>query len=57
VRDRATELFPFAAAAVLPLAGLVMAGFQYAEGEREYATRLALAALLGTVIWLLVLTA
>jgi hypothetical protein len=57
VRERAAELFPFAAAAVLPLAGIVMAGVQYADGEREYATRLALAALLGTVIWLLVLTA
>jgi hypothetical protein len=37
--------------------GLLVAGFQYAEGAREYATRLALAALLGVVFWTLVLTA
>jgi hypothetical protein len=57
VRERAAGVFPFVLSAVLPLAGLLMAGFQYAEGEREYATRLALAALLGVVIWTLVLTA
>jgi hypothetical protein len=57
VRERAAGVFPFLLSAVLPLAGLLMAGFQYSEGEREYATRLALAALLGVVIWTLVLTA
>jgi hypothetical protein len=57
VRERAVAVFPFVLAAALPLAGLAMAGFQYSEGDRDYAGRLGLASLLGVVIWTLVLTA
>jgi hypothetical protein len=57
VRERAVGVFPFVLAAILPLAGLLMAGFRYTEGDRDFAGRLALASLLGVVIWTLVLTA
>jgi hypothetical protein len=57
VRERAAAVFPFVLSAALPLAGLVLAGLRYAEGDREYGTRLALAALLGVFAWMLVLTA
>lgn len=57
MRERASELFPFAVAAVFPPAGLILALAQIADGERDFGVRLAIAAVLGAVAWVLVLTA
>ncbi len=57
MRERAAAVFPFVLSAALPLAGLILAGLRIAEGEREYGARLALAALLGAVFYVLIITA
>lgn len=55
MKERATTIFPFAIAAVLPLAGLVLAG-AWAIEKRTYDAALVLAAaLLGALIWFLIL--
>lgn len=56
VKQRLVDAFPLIVAAALPIAGLVLAGAHLAEGRRQEATPLALAALLGTLIWVLVLS-
>lgn len=57
MRERLTYAFPLIVAAALPVAGLVLAGARLTEGARSEASRLLLAALLGTVIWVIVLSA
>ena len=53
--DRARTIFPFAIAAALPLAGLVLAA-AWAVEKRTYDAALVLAAaVLGALIWLIVL--
>ena len=42
---------------LLPLAGLVAAGLLWANDDRELARGVLLAAVLGTIFWLLILTA
>ena len=57
MKERATLIFPYAIAAALPLAGIILAGARYAE-KRTYDANLLLAAsLLGALIWALALTA
>lgn len=52
--NRLRALFPIALAIVLPLAGIIIAGVRYADGDRDEALRLAAAALVGGAIyWLL----
>lgn len=56
MRERATTIFPYVIAAALPLAGLVIA-LAWAVERRTYDAALAAAAaLLGGVIWLIVLS-
>lgn len=57
MKERATTIFPFAIAAVLPLAGLVLAA-AWAVEKRTYDAALVLgAALLGALVWFLILSA
>ena len=51
-----TTWFPYVLAALLPLAGLVLAGAWWADGRREGAQRLLMAAVLGAVVWVAVLS-
>jgi len=56
LRERLVSAFPYAVAAVLPLAGLVLGLLRLGEGRgREGALYLG-AAVLGTLIWLSVLS-
>lgn len=57
MKERLAHVFPIAVAAVLPVAGLVLAGARFAEGERDLGARLLIAALLGGLIWTILLTA
>jgi hypothetical protein len=57
VRERLTYAFPLIVAAALPVAGLALAGARMTEGARSEAGRLLLAALLGALIWVIVLSA
>ena len=54
--DRLRRLFPFVVALALPLAGVILAGARFAEGDRDEALRLAAAALLGVALYALLLT-
>ncbi|MCW3011553.1 MAG: hypothetical protein JWO90_1957 [Solirubrobacterales bacterium] len=57
MKERAATILPYAIAAVLPLAGLVLAGL-WATQKRTYDAALLLAAaLLGAIIWVTVLSA
>lgn len=57
MKERATTIFPYVIAAALPLAGLVLAA-AWAVDKRTYdAALVAAAALLGALVWTLVLTA
>ena len=57
MKERATTIFPYAIAAVLPLAGLVLAA-AWAVEKRTYDAGLVLAAaLLGALVWFLLLGA
>ncbi len=57
MKERATTIFPYAIAAALPLAGLVLAG-AWAVERRTYDAALVLAAsLLGALVWFIVLSA
>lgn len=56
MKERATVIFPYAIAAALPLAGLVLALARAVEGKTHDAAVLLGAALLGTLIWFLVLS-
>ncbi len=53
--DRLRNAFPYILAVALPLAGLVIAVLRYAQGERDDALRIALAAFLGMCLYALVL--
>ena len=57
MNERATSIFPFVIAAVFPPAGLILAGAQFVDGHRDLAARIAGAAVLGAIIWALLLTA
>jgi hypothetical protein len=57
VNDRANSIFPFAIAAIFPPAGLILAIAEYGQGHRDAAGRIAGAAVLGAIIWVLLLTA
>ncbi len=57
MRERATTIFPYAIAAALPLAGLVLAAAWAVERRTYDAALVAAASLLGALIWFLVLSA
>ena len=56
VLDRLRAGFPYIVALGLPLAGLLLAIYQYMEGDREEGTRLLGATLLGVALYALLLT-
>ena len=56
MRARLAELFPYAVAFVLPVAGLVLAGAKATTDDRHDAAVLLAAAVLGTLAWVSVLT-
>ncbi len=55
MKERAALILPYAIAAVLPLAGLILAVLRFAEGRRYDAGLLVAAAALGTLIYLIIL--
>jgi len=57
MRERATTIFPYAIAAALPLAGLVLAAAWAVERRTHDAALVAAASLLGALVWFLVLSA
>jgi len=57
ILDRVRGVFLYAIAVVLPLAGVILAGVRYTEGERDEALRIALASLLGIFVYALVFLA
>ena len=56
MRARLAELCPYAVAFGLPAAGLVLAGAKAVNDERHDATIMLVAAVLGTLAWISVLT-
>ena len=57
MKERATTIFPYAIAAALPLAGLVLAAAWVVERRTYDAALVAAASLLGALIWFIVLSA
>ena len=51
--ERASNLFPFGIAVVLPPAGLILGLLNIQQGERELGVRLIVVALLAAVVWAL----
>jgi hypothetical protein len=51
ILDRLRVAFPYLVAVALPLAGIVIAVVRYAQGDREDALRIALAAFLGMCLY------
>jgi hypothetical protein len=49
--DRLRIAFPYIVAVALPLAGIVIAVLRYAQGARDDALRIAVAALLGICLY------
>ena len=57
MKERAATIFPYAIAAALPLAGLVLATAWAVERRTYDAALVAAASLLGALIWFIVLSA
>jgi hypothetical protein len=53
---RATEVFPFAIAVVIPPAGLLIGILQLTQEDRNTGVRIIIVALLAAVVWALLLT-
>ena len=53
---RATEIFPFAIAVVIPPAGLLIGILQLTQEDRNTGVRIIVVALLAAVVWTLLLT-
>lgn len=53
--DRLRDAFPYILAVILPLAGVIIAGLRYSEGERDDALRITAAALLGVCLYALLI--
>ncbi|HEX4668378.1 MAG TPA: hypothetical protein VH275_00180 [Solirubrobacterales bacterium] len=51
--ERATNLFPFGIAVVLPPAGLIIGLLNLQQDNRELGSRLILVSLLAAVVWVL----
>jgi hypothetical protein len=51
--ERASSLFPFGIAIVLPPAGLILGLLNLQQGNRELGIRLVLVSLLAAVVWVL----
>lgn len=56
MKERASTILPYAVAAVLPLAGLVLAAAWALEKRTYDAALVAASSLLGALIWLVVLS-
>lgn len=57
MKDRATTVFPYAVAAVLPMAGLVLAAAWALEQRTHEAGLVAASAVLGALVWFILLSA
>jgi hypothetical protein len=55
--QRASSLFPFGIAVVLPPAGLLLGLLELSQGEREKGIRLIAVAILAAIVWVLLFTA
>jgi hypothetical protein len=57
VRARATAIFPFAIAVVLPPAGLLLGLAALTQGDRDLGIRLVVVAVLAAGVWIALLAA
>jgi hypothetical protein len=55
--ERATSLFPFGIAVVLPPAGVILGLLNFLQGERELGMRLVAVSLLAAIVWVLLFVA
>jgi hypothetical protein len=53
VGERASNIFPFGIAVVLPPAGLLLGLLNLQQGKRELGIRLVLVSLLAALVWVL----
>lgn len=51
--ERASTLFPFGIAIVLPPAGVILGMLNFLQGERELGMRLVAVSLLAAIVWVL----
>jgi hypothetical protein len=51
--ERASGLFPFGIAIVLPPAGVLLGILEFSQGDREKGVRLVAVALLAAIVWVL----
>lgn len=56
MRERLAYAFPLIIAALLPIAGLALAALRFGQEERAEAGLILLAALLGSLVWAIVLS-
>jgi threonine/homoserine/homoserine lactone efflux protein len=57
IKRNANDLLPIVIAIIVPLAGILLALQEGVSGDRTRALRIGAACVLGTCLWLLVLTA
>jgi len=57
VGQRASQLFPFGIAVVLPPAGLIIGLLNLQQGNRDLGTRLIVVSVLAAVVWALLFAA
>ncbi|HEX3238627.1 MAG TPA: hypothetical protein VHR18_00655 [Solirubrobacterales bacterium] len=55
--ERASQLFPFGIAIVLPPAGLILGLLNIQQGEKELGTRLIVVSALAAIVWVFLFTA
>ena len=54
--ERASQIFPFGIAVVLPPAGLILGLLNIQQGEKDLGTRLIAVSILAAVVWVLLFT-
>jgi hypothetical protein len=55
--ERASSLFPFGIAIVLPPAGVILGALELLQGERDQGIRLIAVSLLAAIVWVLLFVA
>ena len=55
--ERASQLFPFGIAIVLPPAGLILGLLNIQQDEKELGTRLIVVSVLATIVWVFLFVA
>ena len=55
--ERASQLFPFGIAVVLPPAGLILGPLNIQQGNKDLGTRLIVVSVLAAIVWVLLFVA